>query len=181
LRSLSFIRRRVVRNSFYLHEAEACALAALLGLGPQLLLIERLQLVLAHVPDAAELGAQALDIGALDEIAGANHIVGTLPADGENAIADLHQRARIGCGSQRGLCLLGGVADDVLHLLDEHGEHAAERLGVGVVDGQLLLKGLADAAQNRLGDVAAIGENDTLLVQRRPQIHELTGEHPRLL
>ena len=51
--------------------------------------------------------------------------------------------------------LLGGVADDVLHLLDEHGEHAAQRLGVGVVDGEFLLERLGDPAQHGLRHIAA--------------------------
>ena len=77
--------------------------------------------------------------------------------------------------------LLGGVADDVLHLLDEHGEHAAQRLGIGVVDGQLLLERLADPAQHGLRHITAIGEDDALAMQHPAQIHELGGEHRRLL
>ncbi len=68
-----------------------------------------------------------------------------------------------------------------MHLLDEHGEHAAESLGIGVVDLQLSLQGLADAAQHRLGDVAAIGEDDALAVEHRPHVHELGSEHGHLL
>ena len=44
---------------------------------------------------------------------------------------------------------------------------------------ELLLQRFADAAQHRLGDVAAIGEDDPLLVQPAAQIQELRGKHRR--
>src|SRR5665648_22458 len=164
-----------------LHEAEARPLAALLGVGSELLLVENLQLLLAHVPDLAQPSPQSLDIGPQYQVAGTDHVVVALPTDGENAVPNLHERYGIGRRRRLGVHHLGGIADHVLHLLDENGEHAAQRLGIGIVDGKLLFQRLADAAQHRLRHVAAIGKDDALRVQHRPQIHQLTGKHRRLL
>ena len=72
-----------------------------------------------------------------------------------------------------GLRLLGGIADDVLHLLYEYGEHAAERLGVRVVDGELLLEASPTPLSTGFRHVAAVGEDDALPVQRGAQVQEI--------
>ena len=129
-----------------LHEAEAGALAAFLRVRPEFLFVESLQLLLVHIPDSSEPLPKAFDIGLENQVAGANDVIDPFLADGEDAIADFLERACIGCRRRWHMMHLGGIADDVLHLLYENGEHAAQRFCVGIVDGELLLQCLAHAA-----------------------------------
>ena len=135
------------------------------------------QLLLVHAADLVQPLPQPLHVGTRDEIAGMNDVIVALAADGQDAVPHFDQ-GRLG-GAVRHL--FGRVADHVLHLLDEHGEHAAQRLSVGVVEGELVLDRLADPAQHGFGDVAAIGEDDPLLPQDRADVKQLAREHGYLL
>ena len=100
-----------------LDEPDAGALAAGFGLGAQLFLVEGLQLVPVGSLELAQPAAETLDVAALDEIAAGDPELAALDADHDDAVAQIHL---VVAGAGR--FPLGGVADDVLHLLDEDGQ-----------------------------------------------------------
>jgi len=65
---------------------------------------------------------------------------------------------------------LGGITDDILHLLDKNREHPAHGPDIGIVERQLVLDGLADAGQDLFGHVAAVAEHDALLHQQLAEL-----------
>ena len=59
--------------------------------------------------------------------------------------------------------LFRGIADDVLHLLDEHGKDAAHGLAVGFFHHKLLFDRLANAAQHLFVHITGIGKDHAVV------------------
>ena len=146
----------------------------------QFLLVQRLQPGAIGAADLFEPGAQAGHVLLHDQIAGLDAKALIRLADRDHAVADLERHLPLVRPGELRL-LLGRIADDVLHLLDEHGEHAAQGFGVRLLDHHLLLERLADAAQDALVHVAAVAEHDPSLAQEVAQAKQILGEHARLL
>src|SRR5262249_49777158 len=108
--------------------------------GSQSFLVEDLEFGFVSFAQALEFTAEPFDICFVNKVARPyEHAAPVIPPDDDDAIADLGNSI----GQQTRWLFLGGIADDVLHLLDENCKNISKGSRSHVVKRKFLLQRLA--------------------------------------